>query len=364
MVALPKRRVLLALTLELGNKVMSQRIFEVVSHMEEVEPVTFFWGEKEDYQRYYPKRVPSDVVRTLVGASRKRRDLNDGEADALILNGWEQVIVFRDMVSRVPSAAFLDTTPLQQLRMFGERPGVKRHFFCRLWHLWMRRLARHVSQWCPATQFLADSLKSDFDLHSYQIRVVRHAVDTGIWLPSPEKRPNHPRLLFVGNAFQRKGGPFLLRVKELLPKQYELIIVSNDPCVKKESLDDNTLLIYGLDHSSLAELVSWYQSSHLFVFPTWNEPFGLVLIESAACGTPAIVRDLGPQREAVEHERSGLLMSYHSTPEEWAEAIQQLFADRERLEAFGKRARQIVEERYYLELLQRQIREVVSLLVC
>lgn len=358
-----KPRVLLALTLELGNKVMSQRIHEVVSQMEEIEPVTFFWGEKEDYEKYYPKRIPSDVIRTLVGATRKRRTSHLGDIDAIVINGWEQVIVFRDIIQRVPCAVFLDTTPSQNLRMFHGGASVKQRVFGRLWHLWLFRLAQHVNLWCPASQFLASSLRKDYVLEPKRVCVVRHGIDTSVWCPAPQKRPAHPRLLFVGNAFRRKGGPFLLQVKTLLPKKYELVIVSNDPQVKEQSLDDNTILVCGLDHSKLSELVSWFQSSHLFAFPTWYEPFGLVLIESAACGTPAISRDLGPQGEAVEHEGSGLLMPYHSTPEEWAEAIQGLLADRERLDAYGKRARQLAEERFSLHRLRFQIREVVTSLL-
>lgn len=359
-----KPRVLLSLTLELGNKVMSRHIHQVVSEMSEVDTVTFFWGEREDYQKFYPKRIPSDVLRTLIGASRKRRALRLNEADAVVMNEWEQVIVFRDLVQSVPCAVFLDATPLQKLRMLRARAGMKHRVSSRLWHCWMRRLARYVTLWCPATEFLASSLQADYNLQSEKVCVVHHGIDLDSWQPAPQKRPRHPRLLFVGNSFEGKGGLFLLQVKALLPKQYELVIVSNDSSVVRAPMDESTLLIQGVDHSRLADLVSWFQSSHLFVFPTWIDAFGVVLIEAAACGTPAIVRDLGPQREAVEHERSGLLMPYHSTPEEWAEAIQQLFVHRERLEMFGRRAREIAEERFSLERLQSQIRHVVSSLIC
>lgn len=180
---------------------------------------------------------------------------------------------------------------------------------------------------------------------------------------SASKTPCAPASAFRGQCVPQKGWTILAAGEDAVTQKYELVIVSNDPQVKEQSLDDNTILVYGLDHSKLSELVSWFQSSHLFAFPTWYEPFGLVLIESAACGTPAISRDLGLQGEAVEHEGSGLLMPYHSTPEEWAEAIQGLLADRERLDAYGKRARQLAEERFSLHRLRFQIREVVTSLL-
>ncbi len=39
----------------------------------------------------------------------------------------------------------------------------------------------------------------------------------------------------------------------------------------------------------------------------WPEPFGLVMIESLACGTPVIVRRCGSAPEIVEHEKTGFV---------------------------------------------------------
>jgi glycosyltransferase involved in cell wall biosynthesis len=45
------------------------------------------------------------------------------------------------------------------------------------------------------------------------------------------------------------------------------------------------------------------------LFPIdWPEPFGIVMIESMACGTPVIAFDRGSVREVVDHGRSGLIV--------------------------------------------------------
>jgi glycosyltransferase involved in cell wall biosynthesis len=44
------------------------------------------------------------------------------------------------------------------------------------------------------------------------------------------------------------------------------------------------------------------------LFPiTWREPFGLVMIESMASGTPVIAMDLGSTSEVIAHEKTGFL---------------------------------------------------------
>lgn len=55
----------------------------------------------------------------------------------------------------------------------------------------------------------------------------------------------------------------------------------------------------------------------------WPEPFGLVMIESLACGTPVIVRRCGSAPEVVEHGRSGFVCD---SRQDFIRAIRQIDA--------------------------------------
>ncbi len=58
------------------------------------------------------------------------------------------------------------------------------------------------------------------------------------------------------------------------------------------------------------ELVNHYQSSRLFIFPIqWEEPFGLVLTESMACGTPIVAFARGSVPEIVKDGKTGFLVN-------------------------------------------------------
>jgi glycosyltransferase involved in cell wall biosynthesis len=52
------------------------------------------------------------------------------------------------------------------------------------------------------------------------------------------------------------------------------------------------------------------------LFPIeWEEPFGLVMIESMACGTPVIATRHGAVPEVIEDGRSGVIVdSYRDMP--------------------------------------------------
>ena len=47
------------------------------------------------------------------------------------------------------------------------------------------------------------------------------------------------------------------------------------------------------------ELARWYRAATVTVVPSYNESFGLVAIESQACGTPVVASDVGGLRAAV-----------------------------------------------------------------
>ena len=53
----------------------------------------------------------------------------------------------------------------------------------------------------------------------------------------------------------------------------------------------------------------------------WPEPFGLVMIEAMACGTPVIAHPKGSVREIIEHGRSGWIVS---NEEEAVEAVERI----------------------------------------
>ncbi|MCG5541618.1 MULTISPECIES: glycosyltransferase [unclassified Halorhodospira] len=64
------------------------------------------------------------------------------------------------------------------------------------------------------------------------------------------------------------------------------------------------------------------QSTRALLVPArWDEPFGLVLIEAMACGTPVIGTDRGALPEIIEHGRTGFICR---TEEEMVEAIDAL----------------------------------------
>jgi glycosyltransferase involved in cell wall biosynthesis len=67
-----------------------------------------------------------------------------------------------------------------------------------------------------------------------------------------------------------------------------------------------------LGEVSHGEKVELLQNARATLFPIdWEEPFGLVMIESMACGTPVIATKRGSVPEVIEHGRSGIVVEHY-----------------------------------------------------
>ena len=113
------------------------------------------------------------------------------------------------------------------------------------------------------------------------------------------------------------------------------------------------------------KLRSLYNQAMITVYSPIREPFGLVPIESMACGTPVVSVREGGTQETILHEQTGLLVE--RDPAQFAQAIQRLWADREMVVEYGRAGRQHILqnwtwdravdtlEGYFGEMVNRQL---------
>ena len=71
-------------------------------------------------------------------------------------------------------------------------------------------------------------------------------------------------------------------------------------------LGDGREYVGEVSHGEKVELL---RDARATLFPIeWEEPFGLVMIESMACGTPVIATRWGAVPEVIEHGRTGIIV--------------------------------------------------------
>lgn len=89
--------------------------------------------------------------------------------------------------------------------------------------------------------------------------------------------------------------------------------------------------------SNRERLADWYRAADATVVPSYSESFGLVAIESQACGTPVVAASVGGLRTAVVDGATGILVPGHD-PDVWAHSLARIDTPERAVLAAGTRA--------------------------
>ena len=105
-------------------------------------------------------------------------------------------------------------------------------------------------------------------------------------------------------------------------------------------LEPNVIFAGTLAREQVREILS---AADLTLIPSLSESFGMVALESAACGTPVIATRAGGLASSVAHNLSGVLLD-NRNPHDWAQAIANLLRDFDRLSTLSESARTFAEQ--------------------
>ncbi len=197
------------------------------------------------------------------------------------------------------------------------------------------------------TQVEAQQLIDLYDANPRAIDVVNPGVDLDSFSPGPQSTARQELglpldatvLLFVGRIQPLKAPDILIRAAaELIAMRPELrsslVVVicggaSGTGLEHPESLS-NLAAELGISDiirfeppGTREKLVSWYRAADLTVVPSYSESFGLVAIESQACGTPVVASAVGGLTTAVADGVSGQLVHGHN-PIAYSHVLNQL----------------------------------------
>jgi glycosyltransferase involved in cell wall biosynthesis len=145
--------------------------------------------------------------------------------------------------------------------------------------------------------------------HLSKVFYVPNWVDTEVYKTTD--KAGEFTVLFVGRGTWAKGFDlFLEACKILMKKGYGFNFISTG-----ESYD----LVHGLGFVNETELPKVYSKAHCVVYPSRIDTFGLVILESLACGTPVITSPI------PAHLSLDLPLFYANKPWEIAQRIVEVY---------------------------------------
>ncbi|TDQ55181.1 D-inositol-3-phosphate glycosyltransferase [Actinorugispora endophytica] len=183
-----------------------------------------------------------------------------------------------------------------------------------------------------------------------RIATVPPGVDLDVFTPGPRTRSlrriglpaDAVLLLFVGRVQRLKAPDVLLRAAarlvERAPELRDRLVVAIVGGLSGTGYAEPAHLVELADSLGIAdivrlepprsrtELAHYYRAATVTVVPSHSESFGLVAVESQACGTPVVAANVGGLPTAVRDGVSGVLIDGHD-PEDYARVLQRVVTE-------------------------------------
>ena len=139
--------------------------------------------------------------------------------------------------------------------------------------------------------------------------VIHHGVDTDAYRPGPG---DGGYLLFLGRMCADKGVHHAVRVAHRAGRRLVLVTKMREPAEEEYFHREIRPLLGPLDEviieAGAPERMHLLRHAEALINPIcWPEPFGLVMAEALASGTPVLAFPNGAAPEIVEHGRTGFL---------------------------------------------------------
>ncbi len=209
-----------------------------------------------------------------------------------------------------------------------------------------RRNVKSAQMVVVNSQHMSNTVSSIYNIHPL---INYGGVDLDFFKPVTCEKENY--LFSVGSLTPLKNFDFLIRAIGTLPKKQRvpLLIASNFSNPQEKNFLVNLAAELNVElrlESGISDvdLRQHYNQAKFVIYAPIREPFGLVAIESMACGTAIIGVAEGGLTETIIHNTTGLLTKRDE--KDFGIAIQSLLSDKQLLDKLGLAGRQEVEQKW------------------
>ena len=204
-----------------------------------------------------------------------------------------------------------------------------------------------------------DAMVRLYNADANRIEMAPCGVDLNLFRPLDQRQArerlglNGERVfLYVGRLEPLKGLELLLHTAAHLETHEPVrVLVVGGSANGDEEVDKLRRMAVSLQVDDIFDFVGrvdqedlplYYNAADVCVVPSYYESFGLVALESMACGTPVVAARVGGLSTIVQHGRTGYLKSWRC-PEGFANSLEMIVASARLQQSMGLAARKRAE---------------------
>lgn len=204
-----------------------------------------------------------------------------------------------------------------------------------------------------------DAMERLYGADPKKVSLVPCGVDLSVFRPLDQKSVRarlglngEKILLYVGRIEPLKGLDLLVETAAQMDtgESVRMIVVGADvngdreidrvkELAKERDLEDQIDFVGQVEHS---DLPLYYNAADVCVVPSYYESFGLVALESMACGTPVVASRVGGLSTIINHGSTGYLKSWRC-PEAFANSVEMIISSDGLQQSMGEAARKRAE---------------------
>ncbi|NTY01072.1 glycosyltransferase [Deinococcus sp. JMULE3] len=165
---------------------------------------------------------------------------------------------------------------------------------------------------------------------------------------------------FAGRITRDKGIEDLYRAFRLLTGDYILLIIGSiesndpiDPVILQEIRSRQDIIMPGF----VDNIADYYHIMDVLVLPSYREGFGMVALEAAAAGVPAIVSDSTGVRDAVIHQHTGLVFKTGDFVQ-LSRSMEEILSNAAKRKRLGEQAQRRVETEFIPQEIWIQLNRI------
>jgi len=199
-------------------------------------------------------------------------------------------------------------------------------------------LYRRVNGWIAPTKQILDTLAP---LKPPIAEVIPNWVDVEKFAFKPHSPHKPLRLGLLGQIAPHKGHDDAIEALRLLGDGYHLVIAGKGEDSYVEELQRKSASL-PVSFPGFVSLPDFFETIDVLLVPSWEEPFGLVILEGMSCGVPVIATAAGGPLDIIRSGTDGFLVSPRD-PRALADAVIHAIDQRDSL---VKAARHRVETQF------------------
>lgn len=227
---------------------------------------------------------------------------------------------------------------------------------------WLARLrtrhaASYIDQVIGVSQFVCRRDIEGVYFPADKVRCIHNGVDVNRFTPTPAPRgDDEPFTIgFIGYHIPEKGLGTLLDAAARLAagqRDFRLLVAGTGPHADAFRQQAASL---GLDARTrfvgqLADPLPFYRQIDVLAVPSeWDEAFGFVVAEAAACGVCVVCSDVGGMPEIVGRQREAGIVIPRGRADALADALAALIDDPAARRAIGQRARERMVRQFSID---------------